>query len=267
MPALGFGTWDLRGETCTRMVRHALEIGYRHLDGARMYGNETEVGQGIADSGVAREDVFVTTKVWLDSLARDAVRRSLEESLTAVKTDYVDLFLIHWPNPTTPLAETLEVMRELQQAGRTRHIGVANFTVALMREAVEDCGAAIVCNQVEYHPWLSQRSVLNYARANGITVTAYCPLAQGKYDARDGSTLTPIAERHGKSRQQILLRWLLQQDAVAAIPKTSSEAHCRANFDIFDFELSQTEMQEITDLAFPGGRICENTPSPDWDID
>ena len=267
MPALGFGTWDLRGATCTKMVRYALELGYRHIDAAWMYGNETEVGQGMVDSGVARADVFLTTKVWHDKLAGDAVKRSLEESLGALKTDYVDLFLIHWPNRTTPLAETLVAMRELQQAGHTKHIGVSNFPVKLMREATQVCGAAIVCNQVEYHPRLSQRSVLHYARSKGMVVTAYCPLAQGKHDDANQSILTPIAQRYGKSPQQIVLRWFMQQDAVAAIPKTSSEAHCRANFEIFDFELTAGEMQQISALAAPDGRVVQMDSAPDWDID
>ncbi len=266
MPALGFGTWDLSGATCTEMVRYALEIGYRHIDAARMYGNETEVGRGIATSGVERADIFLTTKVWNDRLARDDVKRSLEESLQALNTDYVDLFLIHWPNRTTPLAETLDAMSALQLSGQTRHIGVSNFPVKLMREAIEECGADIVCNQVEYHPRLSQRPVLDYARSKDVVVTAYSPLAQGKHLDADRPVLTPIARRHNKTLQQVMLRWLMQQDSVAAVPKTSNKAHCLANFEIFDFELTADEMRQLDALADPAGRVIEIDNPPDWDI-
>lgn len=172
MQALGFGTWQLTGKTCASAVRTAIDIGYRHIDTAQIYENEAEVGQGIAAAGISRKELFVTTKLWTDNFTPDRVASSMEESLSKLRMDYVDLLLIHWPNPDVSLAPTLKAMQELMQKGKTKAIGVSNFPVQLMREAVEKCGAPVACNQVEYHALLSQRAVLDYARAHKIIVTA-----------------------------------------------------------------------------------------------
>jgi len=262
VPALGFGTFRLTGEDATRAVKAALEVGYRHIDTAEMYGNEAEVGAGLAAGSVAREDIFLTTKVWPDNLRPDDLRRALDQSLDKLRTDYVDLYLVHWPSPDIPLAETMAAMQEVQDADKVRRFGISNFPVALMREAVETIGAPVFCNQVEYHPFLNQKPVLDYARAHDILVTAYCPLARGA--VQDNPVLKRIGERHGKAASQVTLRWLVQQGGVAAIPKSGTPANIRSNFDIFDFELSPDEMTEIGNLRGPG-RLIDPAISPQWD--
>ena len=264
MPALGFGTWDLRGQEGTRAVQYALETGYRHIDTAEMYENEEAVGKGIVNAAVDREDIFLTTKVWHDHLEPDTLKRTLEGSLRRLGTDYVDLFLIHWPKPGESHEEPLTAMADLREADRVRHVGVSNFTVDQMREAQDVSPAPIFCNQVEYHPYLSQGPVLEHCQQNDILLTAYCPLARG--DVFDDEVLQDIAGRHGKNPAQVALRWLLQQDNVAAIPRSGNEAHIRENFSIFDFELSEDEMERIA-AREKGYRICEGVgvPSPDWD--
>ena len=260
--ALGLGTWQMSGETCREAVREALALGYRHLDTAQMYDNEADVGAGLEAAGVPREEVFLTTKVWMDQLAPQALKTAAAESLKRLRTDYVDLLLIHWPNPEVPLGESLGAMAELRDAGRVRHIGVSNFNVALMREAMEDHGAEIICNQVEYHPFLSQRPVLDYARARGAAVTAYCPLARG--EAAGDPTLERIAAKHGKTSAQVALRWLLQQDGVAAIPKAAKSEHLRANLEVFDFALDDDDLAAIDRL--PGDRRqIDPGWAPAWD--
>jgi 2,5-diketo-D-gluconate reductase B len=176
----------------------------------------------------------------------------------------VDLLLIHWPNPAFDLAETLHAMEELQKKGRARHIGISNFPVTLMREAVETIGAPVFCNQVEYHPFLSQNAVLDYARRHDILVTAYSPLAQGENGIFRNKTLKAIAEAHGKSVAQVVLRWLVQQKNVAAIPRTAKESHAASNFDIFDFKLSAAEMKQISGLA-ANRRVIDPSWAPAWD--
>jgi 2,5-diketo-D-gluconate reductase B len=262
VPALGFGTFTLEGRDCREMVKAALSIGYRHIDTAKMYGNEEAVGAGIRESEVAREQVFLTSKVWMDQLHYDDLTAATEDSLSKLATDHLDLLLIHWPNDRVPLTESLRALEDLQRAGKVRYVGVSNFTVALMREAVEQNGADVVCNQVEYHPFLNQQPVLNEARRLGLFLTAYCPLAKGR--APKDPTLQAIGEKHGKTAAQVALRWLIQHGDVAAIPKASSRAHAEANFDIFDFQLDQSDLAQIAQL--PGGtRIINPSWAPQWD--
>ncbi|HKW55250.1 MAG TPA: aldo/keto reductase, partial [Stellaceae bacterium] len=233
VPALGLGTWQLSGRGCFEAVRQALDLGYRHIDTAQMYGNETEVGWAIRESGVARDLIFLTTKLAPGNLAAAAAKRSTEESLRRLATDHVDLLLIHWPTGEAPLGETLGALAALRKAGKTRFIGVSNFNVALLQEAAETHGADLLCNQVEYHPYLSQRAVLAAVRRHGVMLTAYSPLARGRVQ-RDAA-LTAIGHVYGKSPAQAALRWLLDQDGVAAIPKATSRAHLAANLAVFDF--------------------------------
>ncbi len=264
MPALGFGTWQLRGETARHMVAAALEAGYRHIDTAQIYENEEAVGQGIADAGVPREALFLTTKVWVDRFAADDLRASVTESLERLKVAHVDLLLLHWPAGEVPLAETIAALNAELTAGRTRAIGISNFTVALIREAVSLSAAPLICNQVEYHPYLDQGPVLAELARHGMGLVAYSPVAQGKV-ATD-PLLTEIGARHGKTAGQVALRWLVQQPQVAAIPRSSSPTRMRENFDIFDFTLSDAEMGQIRALARPDGRLV--TPghlAPAWD--
>lgn len=262
VPALGFGTFEITGSQCTEMVRYALEVGYRHIDTAQVYGNEAEVGKALSESGIDREEIFLTTKVWMDELAYADAKRSTESSLQRLNTDYVDLLLIHWPNDAVPMEESLKALTELRAEGKTRYIGVSNFTVALLKEAIEVHGADLLCNQVEYHPFLSQRPVLEYLYAQGMMLTAYSPLARGEV-IRD-STLKRIGQNYGKSPAQVVLRWLLQQDAVAAIPKASSKDHCRSNFQIFDFSLSAEDMAVIGKLT-GNRRTIDPGWAPEWD--
>lgn len=245
VPALGFGTWQLPGRDCREGVRHALELGYRHIDTAQAYGNEAEVGQGLQDAGIGRDEIFLTTKVWPDRLAPKNVHRSVEESLKKLQTEQVDLLLVHWPAGDFDMKRTLEAFMEVKEAGHTRHIGVSNFTPRLLREALDR--APLFCIQVEYHPFLSQQELLAIAREHDLLFTAYSPLARGRV-LKDES-LQAIADAHGKTPAQIALRWLVQQKNVAAIPKAQSPEHRESNFDIFDFELSREEMEYIFDLA------------------
>ena len=260
IPKLGFGTWQLTGRACEVAVRDALELGYRHIDTARMYANEAEVGQGLHDSGLNRDEVFVTTKLWRDELDAASVRGALEHSLRDLRTEYVDLLLIHWPNPRVPLADTLGAMREAQEAGRVRQLGVANFPTAMLREALEL--APLICDQVEYHPYLAQPAVLELARERELMLTAYSPLAQGAV-LRD-PVIAQIAEAHGKTAGQVVLRWLLDQPNVAAIPKAASHEHRASNLDVFDFELSDDERGKIAGLAHDG-RTIDPSIGPEWD--
>jgi len=264
IPALGFGTWQLAGDTARRMVMTALEIGYRHIDTAQMYGNEAEVGQGIRESGLARDDIFLTTKIWPDQFKADAFRRAARERLELLKLEQVDLLLLHWPNPDVPLAETIEALNRAKEEGLTRHVGVSNFNRRLLDEAVGLSAAPIVTNQVEYHPFLDQTRLLEGCRGHGVSLTAYCPLARGRI--LDDPTLTEIARRHGRTVGQVTLRWFLQQDGVIAIPRTSNPKRAEENFGITDFELSDDEMRRIHGLGSPEGRVVTAMAfAPEWD--
>lgn len=262
MPVLGLGTWQLTGSTCERAVRSALDIGYRHIDTAEMYGNEAEIGRALAAAKLPRSSIFITTKIWSSHLRTRDVAPTVEGSLRSLRTDYVDLLLIHWPNPSVPVGETLRAMQKLQAAGKTRAIGVSNFPVALMREALEQERMPIACNQVEYHVRLDQRPVLDYARRHDIAVVAYCPLGRGRLV--DHPVLARIGRKHSKSAAQVALRWLIQQPGVAAIPKSASERNLRANFEIFDFALDTEDMTAIAGLRAKE-RIVDLGSGPDWD--
>jgi 2,5-diketo-D-gluconate reductase B len=241
VPALGLGTWRLSGHECVRTVEHALALGYRHIDTAQMYANEGEVGRGIRNSGVGREDVFLVTKVSTSNFSHDSVIRSTHGSLKKLGTEYVDLLLMHWPNPSVPLGETLGAMTELQEEGSVKHVGVSNFPPSMVEDATEH--ATVFCNQVEYHPYTAQDELLEQAKEMDYLLTAYSPVAKGRV-SKD-ATLGEIGESHGKTPAQVALRWLIQQEKVAAIPKAASENHLRSNLDIFDFELSDEDLERI----------------------
>lgn len=263
IPALGFGTWDLPPDRVQELVEHALGVGYRHLDTAQMYGNEAAVGAGLRASGLARDAVFLTTKIWPEHFAHDALLAAADERLRLLAVDRVDLLLLHWPSKTVPLAETIAALNEVQAAGKATHIGVSNFTTRLIDEAVRLSAAPLVTDQVEYHPYLDQTKVLTTLRRHGMALTAYCPIARGR--AVDDPTLARIGAAHGKSATQVALRWLVQQDGVIAIPRSSSPARIEANLQIFDFALSSAEMAEIHGLAAPDGRVVNIAWAPEWD--
>jgi 2,5-diketo-D-gluconate reductase B len=262
IPAIGLGTWELRGRACARIVEQALRLGYRHIDTAQAYDNEREVGEGLRLSGVPRGEVFVTTKIWTSHFAPHDLQRSVKESLNKLRMTEVDLLLLHWPNPRVPLSETLDALAHVRKLGMTRHIGVSNFTVALMQEAVDKCPAPLVCNQVEYHPYLDQAKVLNACRQYDLALVAYSPIAKGR--VRKDEVLARIGRAHGKSAAQVCLRWLVQQQ-VAAIPRTSKLERLSENIEVFDFELSEAEMAEVSALGSPDGRTTDFGFSPKWD--
>lgn len=241
VPALGFGTWQLKGDEAREATRHALEIGYRQIDTAQAYGNEEEVGAALKESGVAREDIFLTTKIVRDSLKGDRVGPAVDESLRKLDSGYIDLLLIHWPTEDVPLGETLAAMKAAQDAGKVRHLGVSNFRGPLLLEALEH--APILADQVPYQPGRTQNTLLDIAKERDVMITAYSPL---RGEGVKSSAIAQVAEAHGKTPQQVALRWLLQQDKVSPIPRSSKADHRQANFDVFDFELSDDEMTQIS---------------------
>jgi 2,5-diketo-D-gluconate reductase B len=262
IPVIGLGTWDLRGRTCARMVEEALRLGYRHVDTAEMYDNEREVGEGLRASGIARGEVFITTKVWQDHLAPREFERATKDSLAKLRLSEVDLLLIHWPNPRIPLADTIGALTRMKREGLTRHVGISNFTVDLVAQAVKLATEPLVTNQIEWHPYIDQSKVVDACRRYGLSVTAYSPIARGR--AADDDTLQEIGLRHRKSAGQICLRFLVQEGAIV-IPRTSKRERLAENVAIFDFTLAPAEMEEIRSLANPRGRIVNWSGSPNWD--
>ncbi len=260
IPKLGLGTWQITGADCTQAVRDALELGYRHIDTARAYGNEAEVGRGLAQGGVDRAEVWLTTKVWYEELWPAEVRASAEGSLRALDTDYVDLLLIHWPSPDVPLAETLAEMGRLRDEGKVRHLGVSNFPTAQLTQALEL--EPVLADQVEFHPYLGQPALLRLARERDLMLTAYSPFAHGK--VHNDPVLREVGEAHGKTPGQVALRWLLDQPRVNAIPKASSHARRAENLDVFGFALSEEERSRVAHLE-RGGREFDPSWAPDWD--
>ena len=266
IPAIGLGTMTLKGDICVNAVKAAVQLGYRHIDTAERYGNESEVGEGLAEglrgAGLKRDDVFVTTKVYHDKLAAADFQRSFDESLQKLKLPWVDLLLIHWPNPKVPLAETLEVLCKARRNGRAKHVGVANFTTSLLQQAVKIASEPLVTNQIEVHPFLDQGKVLAACRSRGLSVTAYCPIARGQVPGNE--VLERIGKTHGKSSSQVALRYLVQQ-GIIPIPRTANPDHLAANLAVFDFKLSDAEMAEIGKLKKPDGRVVNPPHAPQWD--
>jgi 2,5-diketo-D-gluconate reductase B len=262
IPAIGLGTWELQDRTCARLVEQALRLGYRHIDTAQIYDNEREVGDGLRASGVRRDEVFVTTKVWTTHFKPYDLERSARESLARLRLTEIDLLLLHWPNSQVPLAETLGALARVRQQGLARHIGVSNFTVALIEQAVAACPAPLVCDQVEFHPYLDQTSVGQACARHGMAMVAYSPLARGRI--RDDRALLRIGDRYRKTAAQVCLRWLVQQN-VAAIPRTSKLERLSENIEIFDFELSEEEMCEISGMGSADGRLTGSGFAPKWD--
>ncbi|MDB5618354.1 aldo/keto reductase [Tardiphaga sp.] len=262
IPAIGLGTWELRGRTCARIVEQALRLGYRHIDTAQIYENEREVGDGVRSSRIRRSDIFVTTKVWTTHFAPNDLLRSAKESLVRLRMPEVDLLLLHWPNPQVPLVETLGALAQAKQLGLARHIGVSNFTVALIEQAVSLCHEPLVCDQVEYHPYLDQTKVRAACAQAGMALVAYSPIAKG--NVKTDMALARIASSYGKSAAQVCLRWLVQQNVVA-IPRTSKIERLSENIEIFDFALGDADMNEISAMATARGRLTDFGFSPKWD--
>jgi diketogulonate reductase-like aldo/keto reductase len=266
IPAIGLGTWQMRGADCARAVADGLSLGYRHLDTAVMYDNEREVGEGLRASGLKRDEVFVTTKVLPSDIGAGTLQASAADSVKRLQVEAVDLLLIHWPNPSIPLAQSIKALCEVKKKGLARNIGVANFPVALLHDAVRlaaDHGEKLATNQCEYHPLLSQAKLIEACHQHGITFVSYCPIGKGQL--MQDPTITRIAKAHGVAPVQVIMRWHLQQPDVAAIPKSSSKAHQLQNLDVFGFTLSDEEMRALHGMARADGRMVNPSFAPQWD--
>jgi diketogulonate reductase-like aldo/keto reductase len=264
IPRIGLGTWELRGETCRAAVAAALTLGYRHIDTAAMYGNEAEVGAALADAGLRREHIFLTTKVWHEDLRPDDFLRSAKASLGRLRLDHVDLLLIHWPNDAIPLAETIGALDDACDRGWTRHIGVSNFPVALLDQARRLARHPILANQCEYHPGLDQTTLITACRSADIVFASYRPLGQGRQLAE--AAIVDIARRHGVTPSQVVLRWHMQQPGLVALPRSRNPAHIAENAAIFGFALSEPEMAAIFGLAGQNDRHVSPAFAPHWDL-
>ena len=262
MPKLGLGTWRLKGPECVDAVQRAIGLGYRHIDTAEMYGNEDAVGEAVANAGVKRADLHVTTKVWYENLGADAMQRSIDGSLAKLRMDHVDLYLIHWPAPGMNLADALANLMRVKEQGKARAIGVSNFPMAMLRRAVEELHAPIACNQIEYHVLLGQHSVVEYAQGIGVSIAAYAPLAQGRLAEHE--ELQAIARKHNATPAQVALKWLLDQPGVAAIPKANRAGSQQANLDALRIELDDTDRAVISMLP-KTQRFVNPGWAPVWD--
>lgn len=262
IPTIGFGTMTLKDNVCVQAVQDALRLGYRHLDTAAFYGNEAEVGAGLRASGVKREEVFICTKVRQNDLLPDDFARVVDQSLANLQLPQVDLLLIHWNNKDIPLKVSIGALCKAKRDGKTRHVGVANFTTAMLAEAMQVTGEPLVTNQIEVHPFIDQSKVIAACKKHGMTVTAYCPIARGKAPGND--VLERIGKAHGKTSPQVSLRYLVQL-GLAAIPRTATPAHMQANLAVFDFELSDAEMAELKKLNAANMRVVNPPHAPQWD--
>lgn len=264
LPAIGMGTFRLKGDDAREAVKSALSLGYRHIDTAQMYENESEVGDGITSSGIPRRNIFLTTKIWHDQLEPSDLINSLHDSLQRLKTDHVDLALIHWPSPDDSIAmkDYLGALRDAQREGLATHIGVSNFTCAQMDQAVKILGeGTLLTNQVEVHPYLANRKVVEHAQKLRLTVTGYMPLAVGK--VLDDEVLNDIASSHNVTPAQVALAWVAARDVVV-IPSSTRPSHQKANLDALNIELSDDEIARIDQLD-RGERIANPSFAPDWD--
>ncbi len=246
VPKIGLGTWKMHGSSCRRSVRIALDMGYRHIDTAELYNNEREVGRAIRDSGVDREDIFLVSKAWSNHLEKESIQKACEDSIGRLGLEYIDLYLVHRPNPSVPLQETIAGLEALIESDKIRAMGVSNFSVSQLDRARSIASDPIFTNQVEYHPFYDQDELLAYCQKHKLALTAYSPLDRGQ--VMQNRTLQEIGERYDKSAAQVALRWLIQQESVIPIPKASSESHQQANLQVFDFELTADEMDQIADL-------------------
>jgi len=253
IPAVGFGTSPMTGGMSPETVLAAFAAGYRHIDTARKYGTERAVGEAMRASRLPRGDIFLTTKVSHENLRAADFARSVDESLASLGVDYVDLLLVHWPNPAIPVPEVMPSLAKAKRDGRARHIGVANFNIALLDQAIAACPEPLAALQAEYHPYLDQTKLLAAVRERGLVYIAYCPLGRGRLFG--DPVLADIGKAHGRSVAQVALRWLLQQD-VASIPFSSKPERIGDNIGILDFVLSDDEVRRISALKRPDGRVA-----------
>ena len=262
IPTIGLGTMTLKEDVCVQAVRTALQLGYRHLDTAAFYGNEKENGEGLRQSGVKREEVFITTKVRENNLTPDNFVRSLEQSLANLQLPYVDLLLIHWNNKDIPFEMSIGSLCKAKKEGKATHVGVANFTTTMLDQAWAVTTEPLVCNQIEMHPFINQDKVLAACQKYGMAVVAYCPIARGKVPGAEA--LERIGKAHGKTSAQVSLRYLVQR-GVSAIPRTATPQHLKENLDVFDFALTDAEMAELKALNATNMRVVNPPHAPQWD--
>lgn len=266
IPVLGLGTWQSTGQDCVDVVSQALKMGYEHIDTAQAYDNEKEVGQGIKQSGVSRDKFFLTTKIFPDDMKFEPEKliAAAKRSLADLDTDYVDLLLLHWPDDRVPLSETIPALCELQKQGLTRHIGVSNFNIANIIETEKYADVPIVVNQVEFHPFIKQKTLQTFLNNHHILLEAYSPLARG--DVFDNEIIKEIADKHNVTPAQISLAWILSDKHRIAIPKTSNPDHLQGNLDAIKVQLSADDIEKISSLARADGRKIEHPDySPEWD--
>jgi diketogulonate reductase-like aldo/keto reductase len=264
IPKIGLGTWQLRGEQCARIVEQALKQGYTHIDTAQGYANEAAVGDGLAASGVARDKVFITTKVQPQYLGDGDLQRSVSESLRKLRVRQIDLLLLHWPNPEIPLSDSMRALNQVKREGLVKHIGLSNFTTAMLDNAWRLTTEPLAAEQIEYHPFLEQSTMRAALKARGMATIAYCPIALGRVVG--DPVIEAIAKAHGKSAAQVTLRWLVQQPDVVAIPKTAKTERLSENLNVFGFALTDAEMARMSALTRPNSRLV-NEPQwvADWD--
>ncbi|OXL25521.1 aldo/keto reductase [Psychrobacter sp. DAB_AL32B] len=266
IPVLGLGTWQSTGQDCIDVVSQGLKMGYEHIDTAQAYDNEKEVGRGIKQSSVARDKFFLTTKIFPDDMKfkPEKLIAAAKRSLENLDTDYVDLLLLHWPDDRVPLSETIPALCELQKQGLTRNIGVSNFNIAHIIEAKKYADVPIVVNQVEFHPFIKQKTLQTFLNNHHILLEAYSPLARG--DVFDNEVIQAIADKHGITPAQVSLAWILSDKHRIAIPKTSNPDHLQGNLDAINVQLSADEIEKISGLARADGRKIKHPDySPEWD--
>ncbi len=265
IPAIGLGTFRLQGEQCTDMVQQALNHGYQHIDTAAFYDNEEAIGAGIRASGVPRENIFLTTKVWPSEVADGSFQKSVEASLSRLGLDYIDLLLIHWPPQNRDVRNWATLLSDAADRGWTRNIGVSNFTSHLLRDIIEASDRPIAVNQVENHPYIDQSKLRSVCAQNSVAFVAYCPLYKAG-EVFNESAVQTCADKYGRDPAQITLRWHIQHDGAGAIPKTATPDRMKSNIDVFDFELSDDEMAAISNLTSKNSRLCDmDGISPQWD--
>ena len=261
-PAIGLSTYKLVGTTATNVILKAIELGYRHIDTAQLYENEAAIGAALEQSGLQREEFYLTTKVWPSNLSEERFLRSVKESLRLLKVDHVDLLLIHWPHHQHPVRDYIQRLIQAQESGLATEIGVSNFNVAQLNAALQE-GARIVTNQVEFHPWVNQEKLRNFMLSKNIALTSYSPFGQGKW--LGNKKLAALAATYLRTPAQIILRWMMQKENILAIPKSSQPSRLTENLHVFDFELSTKDMEIIDAWKLSNMRIVDAQEGADWD--
>jgi diketogulonate reductase-like aldo/keto reductase len=262
IPQIGLGTMTLKGDVCVQTIKTALQMGYRHIDTAAHYGNEAENGDGFRASGLKRDEVFITTKIRQDDAMPDDFARMVDTSLANLKLPWVDLLLIHWPSKTVPIKLTIGALCKAKKEGKAKHVGVSNFTTALLDEAWAATSEPLVCNQIEAHPFINQDKVVAACKKRGMAVVAYVPIARGKVPGAE--VLERIGKSHSKTAAQISLRYLIERGLIP-IPRTANPAHLKENLEVFDFKLSDAEMAELKALNATNMRVVNPPHAPVWD--